>query len=194
MNSFEILKEVISSRRTIKPAAMNGKKIDDASVHQLLQLADWAPTHGLTEPWRFIVYSGSSLQQFCNDHAGMYQSITPAEKFNQAKYENMKHIADAASHMVLVYMKRAEHAKIPASEEFAAVAAATQNLLLAAHASGIAGMWSTAGVTHNIAMKEYLGLQHEDVVMGLIYLGYTDEPAREGRRNIPLSEKIVWKQ
>lgn len=172
---------------------MNGRKIDNTIIAELLQLADFAPTHGLTEPWRFIVYSGDSFQQFCNDHAEMYRSITPVEKFNQAKYDNMKHIALTASHLVLVYMKRAAHAKIPASEEFAAVAAATQNLLLAAHASGIAAMWSTAGVTHHQMMKEYLGLQHEDLVMGLIYLGYSDEAAKDGRRNIPLAEKTVWK-
>lgn len=173
---------------------MNGKTIDEAIIHQLLQLADWAPTHALTEPWRFVVYSDSSLQQFCKDHAEMYRSITPPEKFNSAKYENMKHIADTASHLVIVYMKRTANAKIPASEEFAAVAAAVQHLLLGAHALGIAAMWSTAGVTHHEAMKQYLGLQHEDVVMGLVYLGYSDEPLKEGRRNIPLSEKITWKQ
>ena len=172
---------------------MNGRRIDDTIIHELLQLADWAPTHALTEPWRFIVYSGASFQQFCRDHADMYQSITPAEKFNQAKYDNMKRIAHTASHLLLVYMKRTANAKIPASEEFAAVAAATEHLLLGAHATGIAAMWSTAGATHHDVMKAYLGLQQEDTVAGLIYLGYCDEISKEGKRNVPLSEKTTWK-
>ena len=57
----------------------------------------------------------------------------------------MKRIVHTASHLPLVYMmKRTANAKIPASEEFAAVAAATEHLLFGAHATGIAAMWSTA--------------------------------------------------
>jgi len=28
--------------------------------------------------------------------------------------------------------------------------------------------------------------------MGLLYMGYTDEPARQGKRNIPLESKTIW--
>jgi hypothetical protein len=42
-------------------------------------------------------------------------------------------------------------------------------------------------------MKEYLGLSGEDVVMGLLYLGYSDKPLPPAKRNIPLQEKITWK-
>ena len=45
MNSFETLREIILNRRSVKPALMNGKKIDKNIIEQLLELADWAPTH-----------------------------------------------------------------------------------------------------------------------------------------------------
>src|SRR5256885_1338054 len=98
MNAFEVLQHVIYTRRSIKPGLMNGKKIDDSIIQQLLQLADWAPTHGYTEPWRFIVYSGNALEQFCEDHAEMYKEVIPADKFNNVKYEKLKHSADKSSH------------------------------------------------------------------------------------------------
>jgi len=47
-------------------------------------------------------------------------------------------------------------------------------------------------MTHKHALKEYLGLAKDDMVMGLIFLGYTDEPTKEGVRNTPLAEKIKW--
>lgn len=172
---------------------MNGKKIDDSIIQQLLELADWAPTHGYTEPWRFIVYSGNALEQFCTDHADMYKEVTPSDKFNNAKYEKLKHSADKLSHLIVVYMKRAENAKMPVVEEIAAVAAAVQNILLGATALGIASMWSTGGVTHQPVMKTYLGLKDEDIIMGLLHLGYTDEISKEGKRMIPLSDKVIWK-
>lgn len=87
MRNFETLQYIIQNRRSTKPALMNGKKIDDATIQQLLELADWAPTHGHTEPWRFVVYGGNAVQQFCNDHAELYKTHTPVEKFFTANYE-----------------------------------------------------------------------------------------------------------
>ena len=68
MNTFESLQKTIQARRSSKPADMNGQKIDNGIIHQLLELADWAPTHGRTEPWRFIVFEDLAKQQFCLDH------------------------------------------------------------------------------------------------------------------------------
>lgn len=36
---------------------MNGQPVSQAEVQQLLEAANWAPTHGKTEPWRFAVLS-----------------------------------------------------------------------------------------------------------------------------------------
>ncbi len=193
MNAFTQIQQVILNRRSIKPALMNGKQIDTEQVRELLALANWAPNHANTEPWRFIVYEKERLRQFCADHAELYKSNTPEDKFTTAKYENLVNIGNKVSHIVAVYMKRTENAKIPPMEEFAAVAAATQNILLGAQSLGIAVLWSTGGLTHHHAMKTYLGLAADDIVLGLLYMGYTDEPAKEGKRSIPLEEKIQWK-
>ena len=45
MNDFEVVAGVIKKRRTVKPSKMNGKAVTDEQVKQLLELADWAPTH-----------------------------------------------------------------------------------------------------------------------------------------------------
>ena len=193
MNTFNTIQKIIQIRRSTKPADMNSKKIANTVIQQLLELADWAPTHATTEPWRFLVYEQEALAKFCADHAELYKANMPAEKFTVAKYENLLHIADKVSHLVLVYMKRTEGATIPALEETAAVAAAMENLLLGAASLDIAVLWSTGGMAHHSSMKDYLGLSNDDAVMGLLYLGYTDEPLKQGKRKIPLENKIVWK-
>ncbi len=193
MHSFEILKSVINNRRTTKAAAMNGKKIPDEQIKQLLQLADQAPTHGKTEPWRFWVYGGASLQEFGLTHAELYWQHTPEEKRNRKKYDKLLLSTQRASHLIIAVMKRTENARIPALEEIAAVSAAIQNILLGATALGIATIWSTGGMTHHGALKQHLGLQEEDVIMSLLYLGYTDV-LKTGKRQIPLEEKINWVQ
>jgi nitroreductase len=39
--------------------------------------------------------------------------------------------------------------------------------------------------------KEFLELQEEDNVMGLLYLGYADEHP-EGKRKVPVEDKVKW--
>ena len=182
----------IEKRRTVKPADMNGKIISDELINHLLQLADWAPTHGRTEPWRFVVYGPDKVKQFALDHAGMYRDHTPQERFKQASFDNLQRAADGASHVVIAYMRRGSNPNIPEMEEIAATACAIQNLLLGATENNIASFWSSGGMTLQPAMKTYLDLREEDKVLGIIYLGYSDQPAKEGKRTVPLSEKVKW--
>ena len=191
MNNFDNIRETIAARRSIKPATLNGKKIPDQQINQLLSLANWAPTHGYTEPWRFVVYSGDAVQQFCHQHAEMYKDNTPPEKFNPAKYQKQQHNGDKTSHIIAVYMQRGNNPNITALEETCATAAAVQNILLGAEALGISILWSTGGAVLQPAMKDYLGLDEEDLMIGLLYMGYTDEPASPGRRT-PIEAKTKW--
>ncbi|MEP7258137.1 MAG: nitroreductase [Flavitalea sp.] len=186
------IEEVIRQRRTIKPDKMNGGIIADEEVQEILELADWAPTHARTEPWRFVVYNQDQVFPFCQIHAGLYKDTTAEASFLQAKYDNLLHMGDKVSHIVIAYMVRVPTHKIPEIEEVTAAACAIQNVLLGATSKGISTFWSTGGLAHHPALREYLKMGEEDRVMGILYLGYTDEPLRPGSRMIPLSEKIQW--
>jgi nitroreductase len=191
MEKFNVLEELIVKRRSIKPAVLNGKKIDDQQIMQLLTVANWAPTHGFTEPWRFVVYSGDAVNRFCADQAELYKLHEPSATFNAAKYEKQLHNGDKASHLIAVYMKRGSNPNIPELEELCATAAAVQNILLGAEALGIAALWSTGGMVLKPAMKDYLGLGEADSMIGLLSLGYTDEESRPGKRGA-VEDKIKW--
>lgn len=189
--SAEYLASVIRNRRTIKPQQMNGKKIDDAEVQKLIELADWAPTHGHTEPWRFFVFSGDAVKQFCADHANMYRMFTPEEKYMLASEEKLFQQGDLVSHMIVAAMKRGNNPKIPPQEEMASAAASVQNFLLGVHAAGLAAYWGSGGMTYHPAMKEYLQLGEDDHILGILCLGYSDFE-KAGTRIVPLSEKVKW--
>src|ERR1700679_4122929 len=132
MEKFNVLQAIISDRRSIKPAVFNGKKIENNEIRQLLDLGNWAPTHGFTEPWRFVVYSGNAVKEFGQQQADLYKNATPPEKFNATKYDKLVHNGDQASHLIAVYMRRGANPNIPAFEEICATAAAVQNILLGA--------------------------------------------------------------
>ena len=171
---------------------MNGKTIPDEVVEKLIHLADWAPNHGKTEPWFFFIYRGEGLSTFSKAHAELYLQNTAEDKRNEATYERLLHCTDKVSHLVIAVMKRGINPKIPQFEEVAAASAGVQNILLGATAMGIASFWSTGGMTLQPALKNYLQLAEEDLVLGMLFLGYTDEPLKEGVRTIPMSEKTKW--
>ncbi|MFT2007933.1 nitroreductase [Pontibacter sp. 13R65] len=189
---FSEIAQVIQNRRTIKPAQMNGRQIPNEQVQQLLQLADWAPTHGHTEPWRFRVYAGEKVKDFCQAHADLYKANTPEESFMLFNYEKLLHMGDGASHLIVAYMQRGDLPKIPALEEIAATSCAIQNILLGATALGIGSYWGSGGMAYKPAMKEYLQLGEEDLVLGILYLGYSDKPVGNGKRTVPLAQKVQW--
>ncbi|ARS35631.1 nitroreductase family protein [Pontibacter actiniarum] len=191
---FQHIKQVVETRRTTKPLKMNGERIPDEQVEQLLRLADWAPTHGHTEPWRFIVYTGEAATGFCQQHAELYKQNIAPDKYQQDKYEKLLHMGDKASHILVAYMQRGNLPKIPALEEIAAVSCAIQNVLLGATALGLASYWGSGGMAYHPSMKEHLQLREEDQVLGIIYLGYGDNASGEGKRVTPLADKVVWRR
>ena len=191
-NTFAQLADTVKRRRTIKPLLMNGKTIPDEQINQILELAHWAPTHGRTEPWQFFVYKGDMLKRFGQVHGELYWQHTAETERDPAKREKLETAIDTVSHLVIAVMRRGRNPKIPFLEEVAAAAAAIQNVLLGATALGIASMWNSGGMTHHEALKEHLQLEAEDMVMGLLYLGYTDEEPKEGKRFSGYEEKVVW--
>lgn len=189
---FKQVEQIIKNRRTTKAHAMNGKVIPDEQVQQLLELADYAPNHGQTEPWRFVVLSGEALDAFGQTHADIYWNYTDEGKRKKSKCKKYKRYADNASHVIAVAMEAGTNPKIPVKEERSAVSAAVQNMLLGATALGLASYWSTGGMTYHPRLKAYVGFDEQETMIGTVYLGYADKLRKQKKRRIPLEEKIVW--
>jgi nitroreductase len=193
MNSeFLSLGQIIKARRTVKPDRMNGRIIPDETINELLSLADWAPTHAKTEPWRFRIYGPAHVKDFVQTHADLYRTFTGEAAFTEQKYNNLLNLGNGVSHIIVAWMKRIANHKIPEAEEIAATACAIQNILLGATEKKIVSFWSTGGMTYHPAFGAMLRIGEEDRVMGILYLGYTDELLPAGSRVIPLEEKIEW--
>lgn len=186
--------ENIVSRRTIKPEDCTGEKIDDNLVWQILECANWAPTHGYTEPWRFVVFADEAKQSFSLLHAEMYKQHTEPDKFKNVSYQKIVERGELTSHIIALIMKRGSNPKIPATEELAALACAVQNMQLAAASLNLAAYWNTGGMTFHPAMKNYFNLEDEDLLMGFLYLGIpSPEKEFRGRRMNSIQDKVIWK-
>ncbi len=76
--------------------------------------------------------------------------------------------------------------KIPVVEQLLAAGAATQNIMLAAHAMGYGAMWRTGDGAYDDTVKKALGLKASDAIVGFLYLG-----TAAGRTPIPPDEPAV---
>ena len=185
------LNNLICSRRSTKPRLFNGNKIPDKVVWQILKNANWSPTHGLTQPWRFKVFTNSGLVKLANFQANWYRENTPEESFKPEKYERMRSNVLKSSHVVVICMQRQRSEKILEIEEIEAVACSVQNMALTATAYDICSFWGSGGVTYTQELKEFLGLGEKDRCLGYLYLGYSDRPTTSSRRD-PIEEKVEW--
>ena len=184
------LNELIRTRRsTFVPQFVPGKTIPDDLIWQLLENANWAPSHKQTEPWRFTVFTGAGLQKLAEFQADLYQK-TAGPSFKAIKHKNLLNNPLQCSHVVAIAMKRVEP-RLPEVEEIEAVACAVQNLHLSAHAYGLGGYWSTGGITYTDAAKEFFGLGPDDRLLGFFQLGYIEVPSAAGKRG-PVQEKTRW--
>ncbi|MDO7877146.1 nitroreductase [Hymenobacter sp. ASUV-10] len=184
------LNTLIRTRRSVFITQfVPGKVIPDDLIWQLLENANWAPSHKQSEPWRFTVFTGAGLEKLAIFQAELYKELA-GERFQQGKYNKLRNNPPQCSHVVAIAMKRTA-VRLPEIEEIEAVACAVQNLHLTAHAYGLGGYWSSGGVTYDEPAKEFFGLGPDDRLLGFFQLGYVEVPSDAGKRG-PVQEKTVW--
>jgi len=184
------LNDLLRSRRsTFNDQFEPGKKIPDEIVWELLRNANNAPSHKLTEPWRFVVFTGDGLKLLAEKQAEIFKANAGAS-FKQNKYEKLKTAPLNCSHVIAIGLKR--HAdELPEMEEIASVACAVQNIYNSLQAYGIGGYWTTGGITYMDAAKEFFGLEPEDKLMGFFQMGYIKTPTAP-RTPGAIEEKVRW--
>jgi nitroreductase len=164
--------EVIKNRRSIFPEQFSERKVAREIIEKLLNNAIWAPTHGMTQPWRFKVFMEDGLKKLSENLSGLYKETAPVEKFMQSKFDNFTNRPLKSSAVIAVCMERQAIEKIKEIEEVEAVACAVQNMHLTATAYGLGCYWSTGGATYTNEMKTFLGLGEKDKCLGFFYIGY----------------------
>ncbi len=188
------LSALIRQRRNIPPEQFEpGRKVDDNIVRKMLENANWAPTHGLTEPWRFSVFSGNGLKRLAEFQSELYRQITPPEEFKQPKYDKLLQRPLLSSHVISIGMKRQKSGKIPEVEEIQAVACAVQNMFLTATAFGIAAYWTSGGITYEEKAKGFFGLEENGKLLGFLFIGHAEEKLLQGKRG-DIIEKVRWEK
>lgn len=155
--------------RLVEPAP------DGTALTALLLAAVTAPDHGQLRPWRFVTFRGDGRRRLGAVLAAAHAARDPSADGGALEKTAAKPLRAPLVVAVVCTPVTADVAwsgkDIPAWEQLAATAAAAQNLLIAAHASGWGSMWRTGWFGDAAEVRQALGLQPADVVVGWVYLG-----------------------
>jgi nitroreductase len=167
--------EAIKTRRSV--TQLSDKVPSDELIGRLIDAARWAPNHFNTQPWRFVVLSGEGRNKLGDVYGKLNQQKLEGadEEKRDTAYRKGLEKAKRSPVIIVVTVEPSDLPKVKAVEEIAATAAAVQNLLLAAHALGLAAKWRTGDPVYTDVMKEQFGVSEKGTVLGLIYLGYPEE-------------------
>lgn len=201
--SVDATRVLIRSRRSIFPKDYNGKDVPRGVIEQMLEAANWAPTHGKTEPWRFVVVTGDQVPRLAAlknaENLRLLEKGSETWEYARKKIaRKAKELANVSAY-IAICLKRVIGKKgkpMPEWEEISSVAIAVQNMHLVATAAGVAGYWSSGGWNKALAsapIRELLGITGEgDRCLGLFHLGQSDRISRYRRTPGKWAEKVVW--
>jgi len=186
------LNELILQRRSVFPQDYSGEKVSDDIVNQILENARWAPTHKLTQPWRFIVFTDKGINALAKFQSDVYKAVTERDgTFKEASYQKLLTKPLLSSHIIAILMMRDEKRSVPEVEEIGAVFCAIQNMYLTASAYGIGAYLSTGGITYFEEAKEFFGLEEQDRLIGFFHIGIPTKAYPSVKRK-PLEEVSHW--
>ncbi|MBK8614404.1 MAG: nitroreductase [Flavobacteriales bacterium] len=189
--SVSELTDIIRDRRTIYPKDYTDRAVHRDIIEKVLGNGTWAPNHGMTQPWRFHVFTGDARKRLSDFMGAEYTRLTPPEKFMPRKFENATLRPLQSSVVVALGLARDPNRKISELEEQLALACAVQNMHLTCTAYGLGGFWGTGAVVTGDGMRRFLGLGEEDRCMGLFYMGYPAIEWPKGYRK-PLPDVTAW--
>lgn len=190
--NIEQINALIRERRSVFPQFYSEEKVDDGIVEQMLENARWAPTHKMTEPWRFIVFTGDGIRQLAEEQSKLYKKVTERNgTFREDKYLSLRSKPLLSSHIIAVCMPRDPKKTVPEIEEIGAVYCAIENMYLTATAYGVGCYLSTGGITYFPEAKPLFDLGEDDLLIGFIHVGKPKSSISGGKRK-PLAEISNW--
>lgn len=177
--------EAIMTRRSVPK--VGERRPEREEINKLLEAAVRAPTHHLTEPWRFVVLSGESRRELGRAWAlGEQNAGRDGDKVVEKPLRAPVIIA-------VIAHPKSHLPKVIEVEEHHSIGAALQNILLAAHDLGLGAMIRTGRAREYPEVEEYLGVDEDEYIAGFIYVGDPEPGERPQTRRKPASEITEWR-
>lgn len=192
---------LIKSRRSIRRYV--DKPVDKALILRLLDAATWAPSAHNRQPWRFAVLTKfADKEKLASAMGARLRADRTADGDNPDDIEQDVARSYArltgAPVLIVVCLSMADMDTYPDPQRSRnewvmatqSTAMAAQNLLLMAHAEGLAACWLCAPLFVPELVQTTLSLPEDWEPQGLITLGYAAQQKEKNR--IPLETRVKF--
>lgn len=172
------------------------KQIPTEILDRILETATWAPNAHNRQPWRFVVLSsGESRAKMADAMGNEFERVLRTEGRSEEEMRTQiersrARLQEAPAAVLLCLdvsvLDKYEDAGRTQGEYLMgvqSVALAGGQLLLAAHAEGLAGVWICAPLFAPTEVRLALGLPESWETQGVILLGW-------GQKNAPEKERL----
>jgi len=179
-NLFEVLKQRRSVRKFLS------KPVSKELVLTVLEAAGWAPSAHNSQPWRFIVIDNPTIRRELAEkmaNAWIIDMTKDGCTVDEPKRIERKERFITAPVLILacttlkdlIQFGDEERQRIERDLAVESLGAGLENLLLAAHASGLGACWYCAPAFCKEIVREVLKIPDEVEPAALIVIGYPAE-------------------
>lgn len=180
---------LLALRRSANKLFLGEPGPSPAELDELLTIAVRVPDHRKLGPWRFVVFEGDTRAKFSDGLSAILEArAKPAQEIADAKSAFLR-----APVVVAVISSPVDDGRTPLWEQELSAGAVCYNLLLAANASGWAGVWLTEWPAFDNDAGVLLGLKDKERVAGFIHIGTSKMPSPERARAGAAERTTRWK-
>ncbi|WP_010288913.1 nitroreductase family protein [Kurthia massiliensis] len=181
--------KAIKQRRAIRN--YEARPVEKEKIEQLLEVATYAPTDRLREPWHFYVFGKEKKKD--------YEALATA--YLQERFPTKPNLVESSLKVVLttptvivVTAKAVENDEAATMDDICATSCAIQNMWLAAEELGLGFVWRTRGVglVHDERLHSFIGAQKDECIIGTIFIGYPEAAVPSATKRTLFSEKTTW--
>lgn len=169
----------------VKPAP------DDRQLKQILQSALYAPDHGRLQPYRFITIRDEARRKLSDVFGEAVKLRDPDVSDAYLKKQRDKPLR--APLIVVVVASLIEAPKVPRIEQLLCAGCAAHAILLASNAMGFGSVWLTGDNAYDEYVKQALGLEENEEIIGFVYLGTQYKPMPRSPKPDVKSKISHWK-
>ena len=189
MNS-DFINNIIKNRRSVFPSQYNDSDVSNEIIQNLLNNANMAPTHRLTQPWRFKVLQKKAKNKLGDFLSKLYFSSTEPKSFSKFKQNKIKEKCLLSSAIIIICMQRDLNSTVPEWEEIASTSMAVQNMWLTCTANNVGCYWSSPKSIEKIG--DFINLNIGERCLGFMYLGNYNSIENVPSKRDSINSKVEW--
>lgn len=184
---MEVL-EAIKGRRTAR--MFRNEEVSDDVLNEILEAGTWAPSHGNTQPWEFVIIGPETRKKALKAYSeilenGPLKNPAVPEERKQAMRSFAQNFGGAP--VLLAVVCPSANTEMEKYDYPLAAAAAIQNMFLAAWDKKIAGVWLSFGYSQQA--QTMLKINPGSTIAGILAMGYAENiPPAQPR--IPVFDKL----